>query len=459
MSDNISNTAQVTGRVLIFGDLVLDAPLLIGAGDGGDDRSADEDIRVLKGKEGPFIPGTSLCGVLREFLRTHEGKRAADLLFGKIDEGQSMIAIDDVPLTNAKIITRDGVRIDSVTGVGVDGAKYDYEAVDRGANGPFRLIVTRRQCHKEIWNEIYDNLLLLREKMMDGISLGAITAKGFGKVHAENVRSGLYDFSKKDDVCSWLAQKDPAPEKASDLMEGETGKSLSSSNELVVAADFALRTSIIVRDYGRREPLPGSKEEKDFDAVSIMSDGRYVLPGTSLKGVLRHHAEHILQRLGLDDSFLNDLMGFSTDEEKKKSRFQVEESLLEENVHSVGQTRVRIDRFTGGAIDSALFNSQPLWQKEDGTAFLLRFRIKDAQPREIGLALFLLRDLWQGRVAIGGEKSVGRGTLQGLGSKIKFNEETYRFDKNGSLTEGSLDELQEKYVKAFLSGKKKEATK
>ena len=72
MSDNKSNTAQVTGRVLIFGDLVLDAPLLIGAGDGGDDRNADEDIRVLKGKEGPFIPGTSLCGVLREFLRTHE---------------------------------------------------------------------------------------------------------------------------------------------------------------------------------------------------------------------------------------------------------------------------------------------------------------------------------------------------------------------------------------------------
>ncbi len=454
MYEEHKNTAQITGRVLIVGDLVLDAPLLIGAGDGGDDRGADEDIRVLKGKEGPFIPGTSLCGVLREFLRTHEdGKNAVKTLFGEMDEGQSMIAVDDVPLSDAKIVTRDGVGIDGVTGVGVDGAKYDYEAVERGAHGKFRLLVTRRLCHEGDWAGIYDNLLLLREKMEDGLSLGAITAKGFGKVHAENVQSGFYDFHKKEDVLAWLEQEDPMPEKASDRMTGKSGKSLAVAEELVVEADFALRGSVIVRDYGRQKAVPG-QDNKMYDAVSIMSGSRYVLPGTSLKGVLRHQAEHILRRLGVDGSFLKDLMGFSENDDKKKSRFQVEEGLLQ-NIREAGQTRVRIDRFTGGALESALFDNEPLWQEKDDSAFQLRFRIKNAQPKEIGLALFLLRDLWQGRVAVGGEKSVGRGVLRGMGGVIRYGAKTYCLDKNGNPSEGRK-ELQE-YVDELLKDAKKEA--
>ena len=37
-----------------------------------------------------------------------------------------------------------------------------------------------------------------------------------------------------------------------------------------------------------------------------------------------------------------------------------------------------------------------------------------ASDEEAGLALFLLRDLCLGHVAIGGEKSIGRGTLKGI---------------------------------------------
>ena len=467
MAETKESTAKVTGRVLIVGDLVLDAPLLIGAGDGGEGRG-DEDIRVLKDKDGAFIPGTSLCGVLRAFLRAHEGSgNAADTLFGDSDEGQSMIAVRDVRLDGAKIIARDGVAIDGVTGVGVDGAKYDYEAVERGAHGEFRLLATRRLCHEEDWAKFYDSLLLLREKMEAGFSLGAMTAKGFGKVHAEHVRSGFFDFHRKEDVLAWLAKREPEPEDAADAMAGKTSQSLVVSEELVVEADFAIRNSVIVRDYGRRKKIPGNKDRKDYDAVSKMSGDRYVLPGTSLKGVLRHHAERVLRKLGAGESFLQDLMGYSTNEEKKKSRFSVEESLLEPSVHAAGQTRVRIDRFTGGAMESALFTNEPLWQKGEGAAFRLRFRIEKAQPKEIGLALFLLRDLWQGRVAVGGEKSVGRGPLRGLGAVIRYRgkesgtEEAYRLDANGRITEGSRDKL-EAYADALLEDKddaKKEAAK
>lgn len=457
MPNKKTNTAQVTGRVVITGKLVLDAPLLIGAGDSGEGRAADQDILVLKDKGGkPFIPGTSLCGVLREFLKSHENQGAANRLFGDLNDGQSMLVIDDILLSDGKVVVRDGVCIDGVTGVGVDGAKYDYEAVDRGASGDFRLLVTRRQCHETDWAVIYDDLLLLRRKMEEGISLGAITAKGFGKAHATDVQSGFYDFHNKEDVLSWLRQKNPIPANASDPMNGSTKKNVEVSEDLVVNARFEFRTSAIVRDYNRQKRVPGGGN-KNFNAVSLMSGNEYLLPGTSLKGVLSHHAEHILWMLGVDNSFLRELMGYSDKDKKQKSRFLVDESLLTSNVSEAAQTRIRIDRFTGGVMDTALMVSEPLWQKKPGQpAFELRFTVKKAKAKEIGLALFLLRDLWQGRVAVGGEKSIGRGTLRGLGGELKYKNKTYSLDKDGKVTSGNADELTE-FVNALLTEAKKEA--
>ncbi len=485
MGEGKDNTAQITGRAIITGELVLESPLLIGSGDGEGDRGGDEDIHVLKDQEGrAFIPGTSLCGVLREFLRAYERSgtqnaqqgeaRVVQSLFGLLDKGQSMISIDDIPLYAAgkdaqgdnpkpRIVVRDGVGIDGVTGVGVDGAKYDYEAVERGAHGKFRILVTRRLCHEKDWPEIYSDLLLLIEKLKQGIPLGAITAKGFGRTKAKNVAAGFYDFHNQEDVLAWLRQADPQPEQASDRMTRPSGKGLDVPNDCVVEANFALRTSVIIRDYNRKKINPVS--EKRFNAVSLKSGDRYVLPGTSLKGVLRHHAEYILQRMGLDDGFLKDLMGYSKDKDKKKSRFMVDESLFNDDdtdpqngsVHAAGQTRIRIDRLTGGVMDTALMDSEPLWKKGNGVAVRLRFTIKDAEARDVGLALFLLRDLWQGRVALGGEKSIGRGTLQGLEGAVHYHGQTYRLDKNGNVADEKQREELNGYASALRNGAKKEA--
>lgn len=63
------------------------------------------------------------------------------------------------------------------------------------------------------------------------------------------------------------------------------------------------------------------------------------------------------------------------------------------------------------------------------------------------MALFLLRDLWLGKVAVGGEKAVGRGTLSGCDAEIKFKGETYSFGEGGKIISGNKGEL-EKFVSA-----------
>jgi CRISPR/Cas system CSM-associated protein Csm3 (group 7 of RAMP superfamily) len=419
--------AQIIGRIKITGSLVLKSPLLIGDGAG---ETADnfKDIHVLKNQDGAaFIPGTSICGVLREDFRN---SATLQKLFGDSDNFQSAIQIDDVKLLDSQIIYRDGVKIDGLTGTGEKGVKYDYEAVERGAKGDLNILINLRGSHaKENFKGAVAELL---GKLKSGIRVGALTSKGFGVVEVENLDAQFYDFTRKADVVAWLTGKS-AVEKI------EPAEKITADTEnFVVDADFTFNSSVIVRDYDVSED-----ERKDkISAVNLKSLQDFVIPGTSLKGILRHRAEYIFGRLNLDKKFLDKLMG-SAEGEKIKSRFIVSESYIEnKNVAEVAHSRNKIDRFTGGTLQGALFTSKPLYQKNSKVSTLhLHFEIINAKNFEAGLAILLLRDLWLGKVAVGGEKCIGRGTLKGVSAKINFNGKSYELGENGKVTNGNAAEL------------------
>ncbi len=411
--------SNVIGKILIVGNLRLQSPLLIGDG-AGETSDNFRDIHVLKNRQGkPFIPGTSLCGVLRDWLASVDAA-VVPKIFGDLEEMQSSIHADDIALEDGRIIYRDGVRIDSVTGAGVDGGKYDYEAVERGASGSLRLLVTLRGVHDV--EKISDVIARLLGKLQDGIQLGALTSKGFGLAAAENLCADFYDFRNKADVVAWLTGKG-----ASQKILPSTEDSVR-ENDFVVEAQFKFNSSFIIRDGD----------------ATLKSREDFVLPGTSLKGILRHRAEYILSRLGLDEAALENLMGASSSDKKIKSRFIVAESYIaSENFAEVEHKRTKIDRFTGGTLQGTLFTTTPAYQKNfDAPTLKLQFEIRDADDSEAGLAIFLLRDLWLGRVAVGGEKSIGRGTLNGLSATINFRGKTYTLGANGKVLGGDKTELE-----------------
>lgn len=421
------NNSSVIGKIKVTGDLILKSPLLIGDGAG---ETADNfrDVHVLKNRQGkPFIPGTSLCGVLREWLETVAPDSVSEL-FGDNDAMQSSIQLDDIALADCEIISRDGVRIDNATGAGVDGGKFDFEVVERGAKGSLNLLINLRGCHSV--EKISNVVARLLKKLQDGVQLGAMTSKGFGLATAENLTANLYDFRDKADVIAWFTDKPPT--KIITPTDAET----SAANDFVVDAEFIFNSSFIIRDYDNDSTL---KSRKDF-----------VIPGTSLKGILRHRADYIFDKLNLDKTFLEKLMGTTTG----KSRFIVAESYVApENFLEFEHTRNKIDRFTGGTLQGTLFTTKPAYQTNGEPTLKIHFEIRDAKDFEAGLALFLLRDLWLGRVAIGGEKSVGRGTVRGQAATITFNGKTYKLDAHGKITGGDKSEL-EKFSAALknLSG-------
>lgn len=416
--------AQLIGKIKITGKLVLQSPLLIGNG-AGETFDNFKDIHVLKNQNGvPFIPGTSLCGVLREEFKTNS---VLEKLFGDADKYQSAIQIEDILLEDSEIIYRDGVKIDGLTGTGVIGGKYDYEAVERGARGDLRILINLRGSHAN--DDFKSAVAEMLSKLESGIRLGALTSKGFGLATVEKLNADFYDFTKKAAVIAWLTDETTS-EKISPASK------ISADNEnFIVDADFSFKSSVIVRDY--------DVDEEKISAVSMKSLEDFVIPGTSLKGIFRHRAEYIFGKLKLklDKNFLDKLMG-SSEDEKIKSRFVVAESYISDGVEEVAHTRNKIDRFTGGTLQGTLFTTKPIYQKVPAAPTLhIHFEIIGAKNFEVGLALFLLRDLWLGNVAIGGEKSIGRGTLQGISAKINFKGATYELGANGKVVKGNAEEL------------------
>lgn len=453
------DSAGLIAKVKFEGTLRLDSPLLIGDGYGSDGHTNEADIHVLKDKEGrPFISATSLAGVIRSrFSEIHpEDKDLTGLLFGEIkgkDRAksaiQSAVSFYDVLLNDAvnddtnddtndvSIIVRDGVGIDDDTGVGKKGAKYDYEAVERGAGGIFHAGLTIRRFHGDHLPDWRSLVKELADLMASGFSVGALTAKGFGKVSVLDVKAYMYDFSRPADVSSWLLGR-PSDE----VYEGHPGGSMP-KDRLVVDADFAVLHSLIVRDRDTDDKKSKSDDKAHVNAVQMKSGKSYVVPGTTMKGVLRHGSRKILDILGVDHDFLDELMGSAAEGKKRKSRFLVDEVYFRNGVKPALQSRNRIDRFTGGTMDSALFTEEPVWQKEAGKPVLhIHYEIVRPSKAEAGLALFLLKDLWTGHLAVGGEKSIGRGMLSGVSAVISYHGKKYRIEGKGKVTEGNAEELE-----------------
>ena len=185
--------------------------------------------------------------------------------------------------------------------------------------------------------------------------------------------------------------------------------------------------------------------DNKISAISLYDkeNKKYIVPGTTLKGIFRHQAEYILRKLGYKETVLNSLMGSSDQNNQSKSRFVVFESYIStKDVVSAAHTRNRIDRFTGGTVQGMLFTDKPVWQKNSNVPSLkIHFEIHKASEEEAGLAIFLLRDLCLGHVAIGGEKSIGRGTLKGIFARISYKGKSYELDGQGKVTSGEAAEL------------------
>lgn len=421
---------EITGKLLLTGQLKLESPLLIGttAFDSGLDR-----LVIRDGEGWPYIPGTSLGGVLRHYYEKNANslgnEEAKEWFWGsgedRVNDGdeqrliQSALIISDARISEDKrgqcrIAVRDGVKISSVRGVAENEKKYDYELVEPGAIFEFQAEVNLIKEYAAEFEKIAG--WLFNMLTFGKIRIGALTTKGFGRCRLFESVCWKYDFQNKRDVWNWLAGIKET-KLAIDLpdchLEPEP------NNDFILNAIFKLKTSLLIKGY--------AMNSDNVDAVHIRSGEQNIVPGTSIKGALRARMERILKTLGCKDVQLklNKLCGGIEGKKKLKSRLYLEETPIREVAETV-QSRIKIDRFTGGVMNTALYSAQPLWPCSDTQSRVeLKAIISNCQPCEAGLLLLAVKDLWCGDLALGGEKSIGRGVLEGISLEIRFGGEQY----------------------------------
>ena len=440
--------------LVLEGTLELLSPVLIG---GGVNDTTDADV-LLNGDGVPFIPATSFLGALRhcldEWIIDDSGyaKLKEQIWGGVNDDGStscpsSLACSDLTPTSEAKITIRDGIRIDPETGQVFTGAKFDYQVLERGTRFNLRLEMDIHQGDPKSFRRFIATLCKL---LRDGqLRLGARTGKGLGRVKLLEDKIYFYDFSKENDVYSWLSGKEKEPETNCPELFAEK-----SPYNFELTGEFDLKTSFLSRSYSVQPQTP--------DVESIRSAEAFVITGSSLRGAIRARADKILETIGKKEKerteMLESLFGYVSEKKDaskpaRKGRIFIEETILPDRYPSEVQTRIQIDRFTGGTVPGAFLEEMPVFSSKNlGDPIKIEIKIKGCTEEEAGLMTLILKDLWTGDLAVGGGKAVGRGVFQGKSAHIQYQKEPVKLEgENGSISfsdpkilQGWIDALNEK---------------
>ena len=450
--------------------------MLVTAAHFGGEGDTAVDMAVLRDpKDGvPLLPGTSLAGALRghlaDVLGGYRSEEHPDVaaLFGaarRDDQGsQSPLIVFDSLGTlpdGLPAEIRDGVAIDPISGTAEAHKKFDMEMLPAGTVFPLRvdLIIEDAASESTLLRLISGTLAGLTE---GDISLGMRRSRGLGAVTVQNWKAQRFDLTTQAGWLEWLTTDhlNPIP---SDLQAHESPQQAIRSTfpamvpeEIPdkrerVRIDLTLKSAgdLLVRSPGSDPTAP--------DAVHLHSSGRPVLPGTGLAGALRSQALRISRLVrdaaGDGDVWVDRLFGASCkddlnreseDRRTSASKLRISEAFIENSTPRC-QTRIAIDRFTGGVAQGALFYEQV----QAGGQLDVRLELRNPTDAETGLLLLLLKDLLVGDIPVGGAASVGRGILEGT-ARIRFAGEEQPCDIGSALTvENETMERFNGFINAF----------
>lgn len=421
--DRTEKSRSVAARWTITAYLTITSAAQIGS-----HESDYCDMTFSRNDEGyPALHGSTLAGALRsglnDRLEGYRGKEseAAAELFGSLKSRESAVVVFDSAATSpATASIRDGVRIDSDTGLAADGLKFDREISHPGLVFPVRIDLLVPSLNQEA------RLVSLLAQALSGLSdrtirLGARRSRGMGACKTDRFYAVRYDLTTRDGWLRYSRSGYNVPRgthatAADAIASAFPGLNLDTGADarcrFIADCDLELAGTLLIRSPG--------EQAGSADMVHLTENGKRILSGTSLAGALRSRARKILKTVQPDkdnDGLLEDLFGspgpreandISRTQDLKASRLLVSDGAIA-GAASHRQTRVKIDRFTGGALDTALFDEEPAVHGSIG----VRIEVRNPCDADIGLVLLLIRDLLGGSLPLGGETSIGRGIVRG----------------------------------------------
>lgn len=434
-------------------------PLNIGSGNKG----IKSDSLVLRDINGlPFIPGTTIAGLLRHTLGDD-----ADMYMGSQEMGSPLI------VTEAKMLDSDGTVLDGLLsqdklhspflvnfrqlpirqhakigdrGATVKGGKFDEEIVLQGARFCFEMELLSDNDNVTKFKEILNTL------NSDTFRIGSGSRSGFGEIEVVGSQCQFKKINLEDpEQKEWYLKKTSSlSEKWQDAetikLETTKTKGWTTYKIQLNPIDFMLFGSGFGNDKADMTFIRESFVDWSITPAIVKDREQVILiPASSVKGALSHRlAFHYnkLKKIFADDlpegKKVEDYVGKNNEavkavfgsegekgsdgkmQNKQRGNVLMSDIIQEANVSSKILNHVSIDRFTGGAIDGALFNEETLYAK--GQSFNLKLVVNnDAFKDEDVQTAFetTLRDLCSGMLPLGGGVNRGNGCFIGTIKKTE----------------------------------------
>ena len=469
--------------------LELLSPMHIGSGL----ASAATDAPVVRDAFGDFrIPGSSLAGALRaecSDCANAWGRAGSDGNTASMIEVSDGFLVDldgelaftkrlcGKPLVyRARAQIQDHVRIDHESGAAETGGKFDVEIIPQGTRFRCELVLAERagtsgETISAARAAFAQALQLLHE---GAIALGADVCSGLGlvKIVDGTLSLGAFDLGTRSGLEG--ARVRPADinesvgtaDAAAHLIGSHAGTATnvrSSQGALsgTIKIRFATDGPLLVGGNQRPTAKSSSDKSKGADLVfgeSLVADykvkelvPRPWIPGSSLRGALRHRTQHVLEALNTPDSdaILGELFGSIDGDVGTASKVRIHGCMLADESRTVVQ-HVAIDRLTGGSLRGALYSEAPIWKDDLVIEVRLSLHgISDAQAAALAHAVI---DMGTGHLPIGGGTRRGNGRLKFADDKDGYLGKAVRFTlARGTehITERSSSQQIDAFIDAF----------
>jgi CRISPR/Cas system CSM-associated protein Csm3 (group 7 of RAMP superfamily) len=381
-----------------------------------------QDSPVQKDWNGlPMILGTSIAGVLRKEF----GGDKADI-FGKengskVIVSNALLCINDKNEVCEKLLTskpdflkifdnlpiREHAAIDD-KGVTRNGAKFDEEVVYKGTRFKFSI-----EFIEEDKNPFEAILNLLSSH---SFRLGGGSTKGFGKFKIIEIKSALVDLESFSSSLNNFNGDKYAPK----IIETKyTQYTLT-----IKPDDFFMFGS----GFGDSDAdmTPVFEKVVDYEKGEL-SDKQVLIPASSIKGAIAHRTTYHYNRLnklfiGNSEAKKSIASIFGKAKNSKQKIDGSQGKLLISDCFKVfdeaKQTKifdhVSIDRFTGGAIEGALFQEKTVAKKDDSDWYEIEILLEKIDD-EVATTAFesALKDITTGMLSLGGATTKGHGVFNG----------------------------------------------
>lgn len=395
----------------------------------GADQYSDSDV-LRNGRGEVFVPGTSLAGAFRNWLK--ESGISDDVMgFSSKESGKQMSSfyISDLYFhaneqCNVKVSLRDRIQLDSKKAV---NNKFDTEIVEPGVEGTLFVNYVQRQGDTADLDKIVCGIL--QEIESGAIRFGANKNRGYGRFRVLRI------FEKKftdADVDEWISFASNSHNLSSygegiSYQEWEATKEKPMSGYLKIQVPLQLKGGISIRRYSTRPGMP------DFEHINCGKDEMGqpipVIPGTSWNGAIRAGALSILGELVGKKRAERVVRGWFGHVEKNKTEkgdelgaWQSAVVIAESRIKGgtwLAMMRNQINRFDASTKTGALYSE---WSYFGGVTKLeLMVRKEAGYQALVGMLLLVIADLQKGYLCVGGQTAVGRGVFEKNGD-IFFSE-------------------------------------